>query len=227
MRHVTPFSLSWNADLTSIPLSVCKVWCCKERQVSLQGARPPASWKHACWEETVSPAGIPGSFQTWMALSSIVKPQSPRGASPSGSGSSQSAAFESFRCQVRECWCSFSVHVRSLRLAADGWKTLRCARERVIVVFVFILSAFFFVLFCFCWRAVSQSVDSRWHLLRHLEPASGRSVIQLVPLSSRVMPPRWEWHTLPEHMLPGGSHKARNTEPDRADYSVGHNVCWS
>lgn len=49
-------------------------------------------------------------------------------------------------------------------------------------------------------------------LRRHfLQPAKHSSVIQLGSLSSRVMPPCWEWHTLLEHTLPDGSREARNT----------------
>lgn len=90
--------------------------------------------------------------------------------------------------------------------------------RRAAVVFVFILSGF---LFCLCLRCVYfffflLTFDVAWlvvggHSLRHLEPANGRSVIQLGSLSSRVMPPWRGWHALLEHMLPGWSDDARNT----------------
>ena len=74
-------------------------------------------------------------------------------------------------------------------------------------VCVSVVSTFFFFLLTFdvAWLVVGG------HSLRHLEPANGRSVIQLGSLSSRVMPPWRGWHALLEHMLPGWSDDARNT----------------
>lgn len=116
--------------------------------------------------------GYEAAFRHECSVSSIVKPQSPRGASPSGAVCSQSSAFESFGCQVRECWCSFGVSVLSLRLATIASKTLWCARGKATVVCVFILSHFCFVC-AFVLSAFLLTFDVVWlvvgrHSLSHL-----------------------------------------------------------
>lgn len=72
------------------------------------------SWKQACLEETVSPCRGTGSCQTWM-LSHLLWNHN-RHVVPHLLA--VAAAFESLSCQVRECWCSFSVPV-------CGWQRLK------------------------------------------------------------------------------------------------------
>lgn len=112
--------------------------------------------------------GYQGAFRHECSVSSIVKPQSPRGASPSGGACSQSAAFESLSCQVRECWCSISDCSQPVAGNTKTEKTQWCARVWATVVFVFILSGSCFVcafvlstFFAYVWCCV---VGSWWPL---------------------------------------------------------------
>ena len=162
--------------------------------------------------------GYQGAFRHERSIS-IVKPQSPRSASPSGGACSQSAAFEKPQLpsertpMLSQCQCSRSA-AGNERLK----NTVVCQGEGqqwslfsfclgFCFVCVSVVSTFFFFLLTFdvAWLVVGG------HSLRHLEPANGRSVIQLGSLSSRVMPPWRGWHALLEHMLPGWSDDARNT----------------
>lgn len=156
--------------------------------------------------------GYEGPFRHEHSVSSIVKPQSPRGASPSGGACSQSAALESFQAAKWENADALSVSVFTYMRLKNTGVCQRKGNSGLCFHFVWLLLCLclrFVYLFAYVQCCVVCLVGGL--LLRHLEPANGQPVIQLGSLSSRVMPPWRGWHTLLERTLPGRSREARNS----------------